>query len=430
MTEMLNKEFSRKSFVKGGGAMIVGFSRRRRRRRAARRRRPTARSPRTARRTRRPGRRVHRDPRRQHGDGQDRPRRARPGLDHGPADDRGRGARHGRRPDEVRHARHERHAEHRRHGRQQLDRERAARACAARRRPPSRRCSAWRRRSSASPSASLTVEQGRRLGRRQVRHLRRADRRQALQRPHGRGEHQPRPGARRRPVSAYKLVGDAARAAGRHPGQGDGQARLRRRTSASRGCCTAGSSGRAARAPTATARAEDRLGRRELDQAHPRRAGRAARQLPRRRRAEGVRGVQAAAQLKVKWADPPKIASSGNLWKQMRDFDTAGQAPARIAAQRGQLRRRLRVGGEEGLGRRYKHQYNGHMPIGPACAVADVTKDGALVMANTQDAYAVRTKLAGAAQPAAEQDPRPVLGGRELVRQRAGTVRRRARRPR
>ena len=26
MTEMLNKEFSRKSFLKGGGAMVVGFS--------------------------------------------------------------------------------------------------------------------------------------------------------------------------------------------------------------------------------------------------------------------------------------------------------------------------------------------------------------------------------------------------------------------
>ena len=26
MTEMLKKEFSRKSFVKGGGALIVGFS--------------------------------------------------------------------------------------------------------------------------------------------------------------------------------------------------------------------------------------------------------------------------------------------------------------------------------------------------------------------------------------------------------------------
>ena len=26
MTEIMNKEFSRKTFVKGGGAMIVGFS--------------------------------------------------------------------------------------------------------------------------------------------------------------------------------------------------------------------------------------------------------------------------------------------------------------------------------------------------------------------------------------------------------------------
>ena len=37
MTEMLNKEFSRKSFVKGGGALVVGFSARRRRRSPARR---------------------------------------------------------------------------------------------------------------------------------------------------------------------------------------------------------------------------------------------------------------------------------------------------------------------------------------------------------------------------------------------------------
>ena len=43
--------------------------------------------------------------------------------------------------------------------------------------------------------------------------------------------------------------------------------------------------------------------------------------------------IQAAAQLKVKWADPPALSGSGNLWKQMRDFDSAGQAPARIAAQ-------------------------------------------------------------------------------------------------
>ncbi len=34
------------------------------------------------------------------------------------------------------------------------------------------------------------------------------------------------------------------------------------------------------------------------------------------------------------------------------------------------------------------------MPIGPSCAVADVSADGALVMCNTQDAYAMRGKLA------------------------------------
>ena len=34
------------------------------------------------------------------------------------------------------------------------------------------------------------------------------------------------------------------------------------------------------------------------------------------------------------------------------------------------------------------------MPIGPSCAVADVTPDGAIVLCNTQDAYAMRDKLA------------------------------------
>ena len=38
MTEMLKKEFSRKSFVKGGGALIVGFSLAARLRAKARRR--------------------------------------------------------------------------------------------------------------------------------------------------------------------------------------------------------------------------------------------------------------------------------------------------------------------------------------------------------------------------------------------------------
>jgi CO/xanthine dehydrogenase Mo-binding subunit len=43
----------------------------------------------------------------------------------------------------------------------------------------------------------------------------------------------------------------------------------------------------------------------------------------------------------------------------------------------------------------YKYAYNGHMPLGPAAAVAHVTKDGAIVMSNTQDAYTMRTRIAG-----------------------------------
>jgi CO/xanthine dehydrogenase Mo-binding subunit len=104
--------------------------------------------------------------------------------------------------------------------------------------------------------------------------------------------------------------------------------------------------------------------------------------------------IQAAAQLKVTYADPPKIASSGNLWKSMRDFDSAGQAPARIAVSTGNFDSAYASAPVKASGT-YKHQYNGHMPIGPTAAIAHVTKDGALVMANTQDAYTMRTRIAG-----------------------------------
>jgi len=104
--------------------------------------------------------------------------------------------------------------------------------------------------------------------------------------------------------------------------------------------------------------------------------------------------IQAAAQLKVKWAPMPAVSGSGNMWKQMRAFDSAGQAPARIAAQSGGNFESAFASAAKTVSASYAHAYNGHMPIGPACAVADVTADGALVMANTQSCYAVRTKLA------------------------------------
>jgi CO/xanthine dehydrogenase Mo-binding subunit len=44
----------------------------------------------------------------------------------------------------------------------------------------------------------------------------------------------------------------------------------------------------------------------------------------------------------------------------------------------------------------YKYQYNGHMPIGPSCSIADVTSQGALIFSSTQDAYSTRNAVATA----------------------------------
>jgi CO/xanthine dehydrogenase Mo-binding subunit len=104
--------------------------------------------------------------------------------------------------------------------------------------------------------------------------------------------------------------------------------------------------------------------------------------------------IQAAAQLKVVWGEPPTIASSGNLWKSMRDFDSAGKAPARIAANTGNFNSAY-ASAPVKIEQTYKYPYNGHMPIGPTAAVAHVTSQGALVLTNTQDAYTMRTRVAG-----------------------------------
>jgi nicotinate dehydrogenase subunit B len=102
--------------------------------------------------------------------------------------------------------------------------------------------------------------------------------------------------------------------------------------------------------------------------------------------------IQAAAQLKVKWAEPPAVSGVGNTWLQMRAFDAAGQAPAKFSVDRGDVDAAL-AGAAHTVSQTYAYHYNGHAPIGPACAVADVTPNGALVMQNSQDCYAVRGLL-------------------------------------
>ena len=121
--------------------------------------------------------------------------------------------------------------------------------------------------------------------------------------------------------------------------------------------------------------------------------------------------IQAAAQLKVAWSEPPKIDPVGNLFAGMRRFDAAGQAPARIAAQ-GPTTPGLptnpsvdaaMASAAKTWGGTFKHHYQMHAPIGPNVAVADVTKDSAVIMSHVKNGYGVtRSQTAAALNSAAD----------------------------
>ena len=102
--------------------------------------------------------------------------------------------------------------------------------------------------------------------------------------------------------------------------------------------------------------------------------------------------IEAAARLKVEYAEPPEMSGSGNLWQQMRAFDSTGQAPARIQFAAGNVDAAV-MSAARSVTATYGYRYQGHMPIGPSCSVADVTPKGAVVLANTQDAYRLRSRL-------------------------------------
>ena len=122
--------------------------------------------------------------------------------------------------------------------------------------------------------------------------------------------------------------------------------------------------------------------------------------------------IQAAAQLKVAWSEPPKIDPVGNIWAGMRRFDSAGQAPARIAAQGpttpglpGQVSSvdAAMASAAKTWGGTFKYHYQMHAPIGPNVAVADVTKDSAIIYSHVKNGYGVtRPQVAAAVQSASD----------------------------
>jgi CO/xanthine dehydrogenase Mo-binding subunit len=103
--------------------------------------------------------------------------------------------------------------------------------------------------------------------------------------------------------------------------------------------------------------------------------------------------IQAAGQLKVQWAAMPKLPGSGNLFKQMRQEDSAGQVNAAVAVDIGDVDRALKSAAHV-VSQSYEYPYNGHLPIGPSTVVADVRPDGARIFSNTQYIYSLRSSIA------------------------------------
>jgi len=104
--------------------------------------------------------------------------------------------------------------------------------------------------------------------------------------------------------------------------------------------------------------------------------------------------IQAAAQLKVTWSTPPAIYPVGNLWMGMRAFDGKGQAPARIAAQAGNVDQAM-ASAAKTYSNTFTYHYQMHAPIGPNAALADVTSSGAIIYTHVKDGYGTtRPKIA------------------------------------
>ena len=96
--------------------------------------------------------------------------------------------------------------------------------------------------------------------------------------------------------------------------------------------------------------------------------------------------IQAAAQLKVVWKNDPKFGDkgSGNYWTWMRQAaDTNTQNPARWTADTGNVPNAM-GGAAKTVSATYKYHYNNFVPIGPHCAVADVKKDSATLWVQGQ----------------------------------------------
>jgi len=121
--------------------------------------------------------------------------------------------------------------------------------------------------------------------------------------------------------------------------------------------------------------------------------------------------IQAAAQLKVAWSTPPTIDPVGNFFAGMRTRDAAGQVPAKIAAlgpttpglpQAASVGAAMASAAKTWSGT-FKYPYQMHGPIGPNVSLADVTPTSAIIFGHVKDGYGTtRPKVVAALNQAAQ----------------------------
>jgi CO/xanthine dehydrogenase Mo-binding subunit len=99
--------------------------------------------------------------------------------------------------------------------------------------------------------------------------------------------------------------------------------------------------------------------------------------------------VRAAKQLKVSWDVPADLAGTAGLFDQMRSAKTIDS----VIAEKGDVSSAFNRAAHL-VKATYRGPYQGHMPFGPNCAVADVTPAGTTVMCSTQSVYGTRDKVA------------------------------------
>jgi nicotinate dehydrogenase subunit B len=119
--------------------------------------------------------------------------------------------------------------------------------------------------------------------------------------------------------------------------------------------------------------------------------------------------IQAAAQLKVVWNTNPILPGTGNLWSHYRDMDAQGKIVAALnSATKGNVDAALASAAHTVSGT-FKHHYQGHMPIGPSCCVADVKADHATLWSNTQNVENCVTDLTNVLAPLQAKDIRVIF---------------------